>query len=340
MMNKEKNESKEIIKYISDFISNYIYTKTESSNTLKSYRIALQLYLEYLEANGINILNINYECFSVSNIENWMEWLINVRKSKPQSVNNRLASLKIFLKYLGKKDISLLNIYTQACSITRKKTKKVKVKGISKEALKNLFSVINQTTKTGKRDITMFVLMYNTAIRVNEMLSLRLKDIYLDVEKPYIVIIGKGNKLRSLYLLPKTVEYLNKYILETHNIDYNENNYLFYSKIKGKKEKMTQPVVEKQLKKWAKIAHEKCKEVPETLHPHQLRHAAASHWLEDGMNIVQISYLLGHEQLQTTMIYLEITTAQKAQALEKLDTTKNTTKKWKKDIQKLSDLCK
>ena len=186
----------------------------------------------------------------------------------------------------------------------------------------------------------MFVLMYNTAIRVNEMLSLRLKDIYLDVGKPYIVIIGKGNKLRSLYLLPKTVEYLNKYILETHNIDYNENNYLFYSKIKGKKEKMTQPAVEKQLKKWAKIAHEKCKEVPETLHPHQLRHAAASHWLEDGMNIVQISYLLGHEQLQTTMIYLEITTAQKAQALEKLDTTKNTTKKWKKDIQKLSDLCK
>ena len=340
MMNKEKNESKEIIKYISDFISNYIYTKTESSNTLKSYRIALQLYLEYLEANGINILNINYECFSVSNIENWMEWLINVRKSKPQSVNNRLASLKIFLKYLGKKDISLLHIYTQACGITRKKTKKVKVKGISKEALRNLFSVINQTTKTGKRDITMFVLMYNTAIRVNEMLSLRLKDIYLDVEKPYIVIIGKGNKLRSLYLLPKTVKYLNKYILETHNIDYNENNYLFYSKIKGKKEKMTQPAVEKQLKKWAKIAHEKCKEVPETLHPHQLRHAAASHWLEDGMNIVQISYLLGHEQLQTTMIYLEITTAQKAQALEKLDTTKNTTKKWKKDIQKLSDLCK
>ena len=58
------------------------------------------------------------------------------------------------------------------------------------------------------------------------------------------------------------------------------------------------------------------------------------------MNIVQISYLLGHEQLQTTMIYLEITTSQKAQALEKLNDTKNFEKKWKKDIKKLSDLCK
>lgn len=339
-MNKEKKEAKEITKYISDFISNYIYTQTESPHTLKSYRVALQLYLEYLEENGITTININYECFNVVNIEKWMEWLINVRKNKPQSVNNRLASLRVFLKYLGKKDISLLYIHTESSEISRKKAPKVKVKGISKEAVKTLFGVINQATKTGKRDITMFVLMYNTATRLSEILSLKLKDIHLDVEKPYIVIKGKGNKLRSLYLLPKTVKYLKKYILENHNTDYNENNYLFYSKVKGKKEKMTQPAIEKQLKKWAKIAHKKCKEVPENLHPHQLRHAAASHWLENGMNIVQISYLLGHEQLQTTMIYLEITTSQKAQALEKLNDTNNFEKKWKKDIKKLSDLCK
>lgn len=338
-MNK-KNEAKEITKYISDFLNNYIKTQTESSHTLKSYRVALQLYLEYLESINTTILSINYECFNIATIESWMEWLINVRKSKPQTVNIRLASLKIFLKYLGKRDIALLHLYTGSCSVTRKKTPKIKVKGISKEALKKLFSVINQTTKTGKRDITMFILMYNTAIRVNEILSLKLKDVHLDVEKPYIVIIGKGNKLRSLYLLPKTVKYLQKYISEFHTINYNENNYLFYSKIKGKETKMTQPAVEKQLKKWARLAHEKCKEVPEELHPHQLRHAAASHWLEDGMNIVQISYLLGHEQLQTTMIYLEVTTTQKAEALSKLDDKKISKKLWKQDIRKLTDLCK
>lgn len=339
-MNKVKNEAKEITKYISDFIINYIYTQTESSHTLKSYRIALQLYLEFLEKNGINTLNINYECFSVSNIEKWMEWLINMRKSKPQSVNNRLAALRVFLKYLGKKNLSLLHIYTEASEISRKKTPKVKVKGISKEGIKILFNVMKQSTLTGRRDITMFVLMYNTAARINEILSLKLKDIHIETQKPYIVVVGKGNKLRSLYLLPKTVKYLRKYILENHNVDYNENDYLFYSKIKGKQVKMSQPAVEKQLKKWAKIAHEKSKEIPLNLHPHMLRHAAASHWLEDGMNVVQISYLLGHERLQTTMIYLEITTAQKAQALEKLNDINNIPKKWEKDIKKLSDLCK
>ena len=234
----------------------------------------------------------------------------------------------------------MLHIYTEASEISRKKTPKVKVKGISKEGIKILFNVMNQSTLTGRRDVTMFVLMYNTAARINEILSLKLKDIHLETQKPYIVIVGKGNKLRSLYLLPKTVKYLRKYILENHNVDYNENDYLFYSKIKGKQVKMTQPAVEKQLKKWAKIAHEKSKQIPLNLHPHMLRHAAASHWLEDGMNVVQISYLLGHERLQTTMIYLEITTAQKAQALEKLNDINNIPKKWKKDIKKLSDLCK
>lgn len=70
-----------------------------------------------------------------------------------------------------------------------------------------------------------------------------------------------------------------------------------------------------------------------------MRHSAATHWLDDGMNIVQISYLLGHEQLQTTMVYLEITTAQKAKALEVIDDTKDE-KRWKSEISSLTELCK
>ena len=86
-------------------------------------------------------------------------------------------------------------------------------------------------------------------------------------------------------------------------------------------------------------ANKHCPEIPLNLHPHQLRHSAATHWLDDGMNIVQISYLLGHEQLQTTMVYLEITTAQKAKALEIIDDN-NESKKWTSEITKLTDLCK
>ncbi len=338
-MTKINNEAVAITKYISNYLNVYIPCNKSTSNcTLKSYKISLKLYLEYLEIIGIDITNINYDCFKVDKIESWLSYLKNNRNNQNQTINLRLTGLKVFLDYLGKQDFSLLYLYTESCTILKRKVTKPKVKGISKEAIQTLFDSIDQLSLSGKRDLAMFILMYNTAIRLDEILSLKLKDIKLDVINPYISVIGKGKKLRCLYILPKTVDHLKRYIAENHDNN-NPDNYLFYSKIKGKQAKLSEQSVEKQLKKWAIIAHEQCSEIPLNLHPHQLRHSAATHWLNDGMNIIQISYLLGHENLETTMVYLEITISQKAKALEIIDTSKDE-KHWKSDIKKLTDLCK
>lgn len=76
--------------------------------------------------------------------------------------------------------------------------------------------------------------------------------------------------------------------------------------------------VNKMLKRYVSIVHKMCKEVPLDLHVRQFRHAKASHWLENGMNIAQVSYLLGHKCIQTMMIYLDITTEQEENALKLL----------------------
>ncbi len=74
--------------------------------------------------------------------------------------------------------------------------------------------------------------------------------------------------------------------------------------------------------------------------PH-FRHAKASHWIEDGINVVQVSFLLGHEQLETTMRYLDITTKEKAKALATLESEsqKSIPKKWKNSDGTLKDFC-
>ena len=81
--------------------------------------------------------------------------------------------------------------------------------------------------------------------------------------------------------------------------------------------------------------------MPLDAHAHQFRHARASHWLEDGISIVQISFLLGHEQLETTMKYLDITTEEKANALSTLEMEreKYPNKKWKNKDGTLSEFC-
>ncbi len=119
----------------------------------------------------------------------------------------------------------------------------------------------------------------------------------------------------------------------------NPDSFVFYSRMKGYRNKMTQTAVAKQLRKYAAVAHEESSEVPLDLHAHQIRHAKASHWLEDGMNIVQISFLLGHADVKTTMVYLDITTEQEERLLPLWRTKRQRCLKWKKAPQSFVELC-
>ncbi len=309
---------------------------------MKSYQYALTLYIGFLETEkGISAERLNGKCFSRTMIEEWLQWLMEQRGSSPETCNNRLASLRVFLKFLGRKEISLLYLSEDASRIPQKKKVRKKVKGMSKKAVQVLLSVPDLSIKAGQRDLTFMIILYSTAARMDEILSLKIKQIHLDTEKPNIAIIGKGNKIRTMYLLPKAVAHLKKYLKEFHGDVPNQEAYVFYSRNSGLQGKMSQTAVSKLLRKHARAAHEMCNEVPLNLHAHQLRHAKATHWLEDGMNIVQISFLLGHEQLQTTMTYIDITLEQELKALATLEdeSDKKVSKKWKNVKGELSSFC-
>lgn len=343
-MKINRQESHEIANHINKFIRIYCpSSKTSSEHTIKSYRLALTLFMDFLEEEKkLTINQLSYEYFKAATIDKWLIWLMNEKNCKPQSVNVRLSSIKAFLKYLSIQDITLSYLSIEAAAVKKRKVPKIKVKGMSKAGVKALFRTIDPSTKAGRRDLTMFILFYDIAARMDEILSLKIKNTHLNVSKPYVTITGKGNKHRSLGLNSKTIQYLEKFVQEYHGMKPNEEDFLFYSKIKGKKTKLTQPAVTKRLKKWVVLANQWCPEVPVTLHPHQIRHAAATHWLENGMNVGEIQYLLGHENIQTTMVYLEITVTQEASAMKKIMTEEEADqpKLWKENKQKLRDLCK
>lgn len=342
-MKKATNESIIIARHINAFLNEYVLSqKTHSSHTLKSYQYALTLYIGFLETEkGISPERLCGVCFSRITIEEWLRWLMKRRGCSPETCNIRLASLRAFLKYLGSREISLMYLSEDATRISRKKEVRKKIKGMSKKAVQALLSVPDLSTKTGRRDLALMIIIYGTAARIDEILSLKTEHLHLDAEKPNITIIGKGNKIRTMYLLPKAVAHLKKYLKEFHGDSLNPEAYVFYSRNGGSHGKMSQVAVNKQLKKHARAAHEKCDEVPLDFHAHQLRHAKATHWLEDGMNIVQISFLLGHEQLQTTMVYMDITLEQELKALATFEDErdKKVSKKWKNAKDKLAEFC-
>ena len=330
-MRRSTNEAVTIARHINAFLNQYASAHdTRSENTLKSYNISITLYLGFLETEKqVNAAKLCGECFSVQFIEDWLLWLKIRRGCSPETCNVRLGSLRAFLKYLGKHEVSLLYLVNAASQIDRRKTLRKKVSGMSKVAVTALLETPDLSTATGRRDMALLVLMYGTAARIDEVLSLKVENLQLDAAKPCANIIGKGGKIRTMYLLPRAAEHARAFLREFHGDAPDPAAYLFYSRCGGGK--MTQPAINKRIKKYAAIASKACPEVPINLHAHQIRHAKASHWLEDGMNIVQISFLLGHEQLETTMKYLDITTAQEAKALATLEDEKSRAmpKKWK-----------
>jgi len=343
-MKKAIAEAQELAWHINVFLDDYApKQKTTSEHTLKSYRTALTLYIGFLsDAKSICSENLSLSCFERSAIEDWRTWLTETRNCSPETCNIRLSSLRVFLKYLGSRDIKYLCLYNDATKIDFLKTIKKQVNGMSRDAVKALLSTPDISTKIGKRDVTFMILLYGTAARLDELLSLKLSQLHLKAKKPYATIIGKGGVMRTLYLLPKAVAHIQSYLYEFHDDKSNPDDYVFFSRSTGKSGKLTQPAIAKMLKKHAIEAHEACDDVPLKLHAHQFRHAKASHWLEDGMNIVQISFLLGHSSIETTMVYLDITTDAELKAMATLEDENDSkvAKKWKTSSHKdLSTFC-
>ena len=317
-------------------------TIASSLHTVRTYEFSFKLYIEFLEERK-KIRTSSFcmtDNFSVDTIKEWLAWLSETRSCKSQSCNARFAAIRSFLKYAGEANIKYRHLYLEACCIPRLKESKRQVEAISKEAMKVLLQMPNPSSTTGFRDVVLFSFLYGTAARIDEVLSLKLKSLHLDSDRAYAVIIGKGDKMRTLFIQKILANNIRLYIRKFHGEIPNPNSYLFFSRVGGLESKLTQPAVNKRLKQYAKAANAICKDVPLDMHAHVFRHSCATHWLEDGMNIVQVSKLLGHASIATTMAYLSITIDMKTKAVMQLEDeqTRKLPKQWKNLDGKLSAL--
>lgn len=330
----KNRQATKIIRLLGTWIHDYLPLRNvTSSKTLSNYETALTLYLEFLEnEKSVRIGTLSADHFETGYIEEWLVWLGAERKCSAATCNNRLSAVRSFLKYVARMEKSLSYLYAEAQAIPSQKAITKPVEGLSKKGLKALLSVIEQTTKTGRKYLALFTLIYNCGLRIDEALSITLKDLHLEAtDHPSVTVLGKGSKMRTLAILPRTKKLLEAYMKTFHCGISDETNYLFYSRNTGPTGKSSQAAISKQLKGYAKLAHEICNEVPLGFHCHQLRHACATHLLEDGINIVQLSRFLGHSDLSTTMRYIDVGLHMKTEALTKMDydSNKGIKQKWK-----------
>jgi len=330
---KIKKETKSLIGNINSWLKVYLpQTRGYSDKTVESYKTGVSLFIDFLEMEkNIRINDFNETCFKRDVIEEWLTWLSCKRKNGKRTRDQRLAIIKSLLKYLKSKDRNLTGSYLDACEIKSVSHGRGKnVEGLGKEAMKSFFAAIDCSTRAGKRDYALFTFMYDTGCRIGEELNIKLKDLYLDVKAPHVTVNGKGSKKRPLILSEKTVDIIRLYVKLFFGDNPNPESYLFHSNHGGIFRQITEDAINYRLYKIAEKANKNCPEVPLHMHCHQIRHSASNHWLQDNINIAQISRYLGHESLETTRIYLGITREELEQALAKReDLIDNQMKKYK-----------
>lgn len=333
-MTISKKEARKIARLYKEWIE--VSHLTKSPHTIASYELTVNMYFHFLiSKRNMNVLSFNpKDCFSKTMIEDWLRWLQEEKKCTPQSCNVRLSNLHSFLKYLSS-DFKYAEIYMASMSVERRKTMKVKIRGISEEGINALLKSIDVSTEVGLRDCVLWQMVYLTGMRISEALSIQLKHLNINAKRPYVTVIGKRSKIRTPYLPSILVNNLKGYIRRFFGKKYDEDSFLFFSRVKGKMHPMTVKGAEERLKKNAAEANKICKDVPLDLHPHMLRHSFATHRLDDGMNIIQLSELLGHDDISTTMRYLDVSEKQTEEAIKYLedDKTRKIKKKWKGDPQ-------
>ena len=335
-MSKKNNKSQEAIeiaRFTFDWMNDWLPTlRTNSSHTVRAYKTAVNIYVRYLETKGITDRTFNAECFSVSCLNDWLAWLKQERKCSNKTCNNRLSGMMSLLEYIGTRNAIYKVFYMEAAAcVKRLPETKSNVQGMTKDAVKAILAATDPSTNIGLRDLAVMSFEYGTATRIDEVLSLKIKNLKLNQDTPCVTILGKGNKIRTLYLMSGLVDVLRKYIKAFHGAKPEPDDYLFYSSWHGQKSKLSQEAIRKRLKIYASKTHTICDDVPLNLHSHQWRHTKACHWLQDGINIVEISKLMGHESLETTMAYQHITTEQQIKALATLEDEAASIlqKKWK-----------
>lgn len=339
---KKTDDPRLISRWIAEFLCDYApQFLTTSEHTLKGYKDTLTIYFQFLQENDITPSNLTRKHLEREWIEKWIVWLKENRKNSPDTCNNRLASLRRFLEFMAARDVRMEYLFQDAKKIKRQKCFKKEVSGMSRDAVAAMLKAPDTKTAIGRRDLVFLTLLYATAARLDEIRSLRIGYIHLDARKPYITIHGKRDKIRTAYLLPRAVSLLRAYIKEVHGTHPDSDRLLFYSRVGNGNRMLTEPALDKRIKLYAAEACKICTDVPPKAHAHQFRHAKASHWIEDGLSVVEIQFLLGHEQINTTMKYLDITTPDKVKALATLESEKDKTetKKWKKSDGSLMDFC-
>lgn len=313
-MSKAANRPPSFAALVQAFFAEHLQQqRAMSPRTVAAYRDAFVLFLDFAKSRlrkqptAMRLHEITPKLILA-----FLDHLEHERGNSVRSRNARLAALRAFLKFAGRRDVTALHVVEQALGVPMKRFERPMVGFLSRE---EMLAIIGESGSswTSQRDHLLLRMLYNTGARVSEIVGVKLGDVVLD-GAACVHLQGKGRKQRAVPLWRSTLKQirawlkLNPQLGPTSPLLPNRNGKV-----------MTRNNVTQRLALAVKAATTTQPQLAtRRISPHIVRHTTAMHLLQSGVDISIIALWLGHESPTTTHHYVEADLAMKERALARL----------------------
>jgi integrase/recombinase XerD len=304
--------------------------------SVRSYRDTMKLFLAYVASScRCPITRLQLADLSAQRVRDFLNTMEVTRGNRVSTRNQRLAALHTFYRYLALGHPEMLAEAQQVEATPVKRTAPPHTLFLEHDEIETLFRTLPRNGILALRDRALFMVLYNTGARAQEVADLRIEDVDLDGPMR-IRLHGKGDKWRSCPLWPETADLLKKLTADAHG---NQAVPLFMSR---QRKPLTRfgiyKIVKRHTSNLSPITPDKSRR---SVSPHVFRHSTAVGLLEQGVDVNVIRAWLGHVSLETTNRYVEITLRTKKAAVEAClpptgtSESSHQTKAWRNDQQLL-----
>ena len=285
------------------FFSNYLpHIKGVSRHTIKAYQNAFTLFIPF----AANRLKIKTDSLRLDHLtpDMVLAFLVDLeqkRQNAPVTRNHRLAAIKSLAKMIRFMHPEKRDVAEKILAIPQKRYQRKLIGFLYPDEIFKVMQSVDLNQNEGFRDYCLLVLLYDSGARATEIATLNLD--YFNPEQRTLVILGKGNRFRQIPLMPETSILIKNYIDKYSREPKPAYQHRLFINQRGKE--LTRHGIYRICKKYLTVA------LPpkrlKTISPvHSFRHSCAVNMLTSGCSLSDIRIQLGHEDLQSTMVYLQL----------------------------------
>lgn len=278
-------------KYLEDFINFLIVERNLASNTIEAYASDLSKYADFLISKEIDDFNNVQSAEIVAYLT-----LLYHKKLSSLTIARNLSALRMFHRFLVNENITDKNP-TDTINSPRLCMKLPVI--LDQFEIEKLIEQPDTATTLGIRDLALLEFAYATGVRVSELISVKLSDLFFDDQ--LVRILGKGSKVRIVPIGKSAIESVKDFCMNGRPIlikAFDNHNTLFLNN-RGKP--LTRMGFWKILKRYVVAAG-----INKPVSPHTIRHSFATHLIEGGADLRAVQEMLGHVSISSTQIYTHL----------------------------------